>query len=317
MRLRDAASFVAFAIMITFGIGYFGSLGLRIGSPSHRTDVSMIVADVNGLVVGSNVLLRGVPIGKVNSIESSVDGATIDFYIRDQFHVPIDSDVRLENLSALGESYIALIPRTQSGPYLHDGLRIAAKSIIQPPSISELATSIVRVLNQLDPGALERIIREADTALPDPTLALPNLSRTSMLLRNTAADMHGHGQELLDNFQTLLRNAGWLGPLLAELTLQVNNFSPHLRDTLSTLPSIVHWGAPRTLGKFNDFLDRIQKFVDDNGGDLTVVGEAIRPHIKGIAGALLNFDTGQILANVLDGLPEDGTITLRVGIPEN
>ncbi|GBE68144.1 hypothetical protein MFM001_46060 [Mycobacterium sp. MFM001] len=317
MRLRDLASFIAFAIMIAFGIGYFGSLGLRIGSPSHRTDVSMKVADVNGLVVGSNVLLRGVPVGKVSNIDSSVDGATVDFYLRDQFHVPVDSDVRLENLSALGESYIALIPRTQSGPNLRDGQRIAAKSIIQPPSISELATSVVRVLNQLDPGALERVVREADTALPDPKSALPNLSRTSRLLRNTAADLHGHGQELLDNFQTLLRNAGWLGPKLAELTPEVNNFNPHLRGTLSTLPSIVHWGAPRILYKFDDFIDRIQKFLDNNGGDLKVLGEAIRPHIKGIAGALLNFDTGQILANVLDGLPEDGTITLHVAIPGN
>jgi len=303
--------------MIVFGIAYFGSLGLRIGLPSHRTDVSMMVADVNGLVVGSNVLLRGVPVGKVSNIDSSVNGATVRFYIRDQFHVPVDSEVRLENLSALGESYIALIPRTRSGPDLHDGQRIATEAIIQPPSISELATSVVRVLNQLDPGALERVVAEADTALPDPMSALPNLSRTSRLLRNTAADMHGHGQELLDNFQTLLRNAGWLGPLLAELTTQVNNFSPHLRGTLSTLPAIVHSGAPRILERFNDFIDRIQKFIDNNGGDLKVLGEAIRPHIKGIAGALLNFDTGQILANVLDGLPEDGTITLHIGIPKN
>lgn len=317
MRVRDAVSFVAFAVMIALGIGYFGSLGLRIGAPSQRTDVSMVVADVNGLVVGSNVLLRGVPIGKVNNIDVSVGGATIDFYIGDQWRVPIDSDVRLDNLSALGESYIALLPRTQSGPYLHDGQRIAAKSIVQPPSISELATSVVRVLNQLDPGALERIVREADTALPDPKLVLPNLSRTSMLLRNTAAGMNGQGQVLLDNFQTLLRNAGWLGPLLAEFTPQVNSFSPSLRSAVSSLPAIVHWGAPRTLSNFNDFLDRIQNFVETNGGDLIVVGDAIQPHIKGIAGALLNFDTGQILANVLKSLPEDGTVTLHVGIPAN
>ena len=99
---------------------------------------------------------------------------------------------------------------------LRDGQHIATKSVIQPPSISELATSVVRVLNQLDPGALERIINEADTALPDANSVLPNLSRTSSLLRNTAVDMHGHGRALLDNFQTLLRNAAWVGPVLAD-----------------------------------------------------------------------------------------------------
>ena len=62
----------------------------------------------------------------------------------EQFHVPVDSDVRLENLSALGESYLELVPRNEGGPMLRDGERIATESVIQPASISELATSVVR-----------------------------------------------------------------------------------------------------------------------------------------------------------------------------
>jgi virulence factor Mce-like protein len=316
MRVRDLLSFIAFGVMIAVSVGYIGSLGVWVGLPSHRTDVSMKVADVSGLVVGSKVLLRGVPVGEVSNIESSVDAATVDFYIREPFHVPVDSDVRLENLSALGEAYIGLVPRSQGGPVLHDGQRIAMESVIQPPSISELATSVVRVLNQLDPGALERITGEADTALPDANSVLPNLSHAGRLLRNTAVEMHGRGREVLDNFQTLLRNAGWLGPVLADLTPMVNTLAPHLRSIFSGFGAVVDRGAPKILIKFDDFLARIQKLLDNNGGDLKVLGETFLPHIKGIAGALLNFDTGQILANVLDSLPEDGTITLHVSIPE-
>jgi virulence factor Mce-like protein len=277
----------------------------------------MKVADVNGLVVGSNVLLRGVAVGKVSGIESSVDGATVRFYIGDQFQVPVDSDVRLENLSALGESYIGLVPRTQNGPMLHNGQRIATKSIIQPPSISELATSVVRVLDQLDPGALERIVVEADTALPNTNSVLPNLSRTSRLLRNTVADMHGRGRELLDNFQTLLHNADWIGPVLGDLTRQLYNYNPHLRELFSTFPPLIAIGAPEPLYKFDAFLARIQKLLDNNGGDLKVLGDRFLPHLKGIAGSLLNFDTGQILTNLLDGMPQDGAITLHVSVPEH
>ena len=108
MRVRDLLSFIAFGLMIAFAVGYIASLGVRIGPPSHRTNISMKVADINSLVVGSNVLLRGVQVGKVSNIETSIDGATVDFYIDGQFHVPVDSDVRLENLSALGETYIGL-----------------------------------------------------------------------------------------------------------------------------------------------------------------------------------------------------------------
>ncbi|SNV92754.1 MlaD family protein [Mycolicibacter terrae] len=310
-------SFIAFGAMIAFGVSYMGALGVRIGLPSDRTEVSMMVADVNGLVVGSKVLLRGAPIGAVNRIEAVADGAVVGFYIGEGFHVPVGSDVRLENLSALGETYVSLVPRTQDGPMIRNGHRIATESITAPPSISELATSVVRVLNQLDPGALERIIGEVDTALPDTNAVLPNLSRTSRLLRNTAADMNGRGRELLANFQTLLGNSGWLGPVLADLTFQIDSYSPHLRTLFSTVPPLIAVGAPEPLVKFNAFLARIQKMLDDNGGDFQVIGDRFLPHIKGIAGALLNFDTGQMLANVLASVPEDGSVTLHVNLPGN
>jgi hypothetical protein len=69
--------------------------------------------------------------------------------------------------------------------------------------------------------------------------------------------------------------------------------------------------------KFGFFLDRIKKLLDANGGDLKVLGEAFRPRVRAIAGALLNFDPSQILANILDTVPADGAITLRVTIPPN
>jgi phospholipid/cholesterol/gamma-HCH transport system substrate-binding protein len=317
MRLRDLASFGAFAVMIALAVGYIGSLGIRLGPPPQRTNVSMSVADINGLVVGSNVLLRGVPVGKVSKITSSVKDATVDFYIDGRYRIPVDSDVRLDNLSALGESYIGLVPRRDDGPTLRDGQRIATEKVIQPPSISELTTSVVRVVNQLDPGALERIIAEADTALPDPNSVLPNLSHASKLLRITAADMHGRGSALLDNFQTLLRNAGWLGPVLADNTPQIRATGDNLQHALMSSFGIVNAGAPQTLYLTMRYLDRILRFLDNNAGDLQVLGEAFLPHMKGIAGALLNFDPSQILASFLATLPEDGAITLHVAIPQS
>jgi len=315
MRVRDGLTFIAFGAMVAVAIWYIGSLSVRIGPPSDRVNISMEVADINSLVVDSNVLLRGVPIGKVTNIESSVHGATIGFYIDGRYKVPVDSDVKLENLSALGESYIGLVPRSQDGPILHDGQRIAAERIVQPASISELATSVVRVLNQADPDALKRVVQEVDTALPNPVSVLPNLAHTGVLLRNVAADMNGRGKALLDNFQTLLQNAGWLGPVLADLTpgIQTTGVSGGL--TFSGFQTVQAQGGPDIFIHFNRFLDRIQKLLDDNGGDLKVLGEAMLPHLKGIAGSLMNFDTGQILSNFLASVPADGTVTLHVAIP--
>lgn len=310
------ASFVSFLVMIAVFVGYLASLGLRVAPPAKRTTLSMAVADVNNLVTGSSVLLRGVPVGKVTAIETSVATANVHFYIADQYKIPVDSDVRLENLSALGESYIELEPRSSGGPMFRDGQRINSDAVKQPPSITELATSVVRVLNQLDPKQLGNVVGEADVALPDPSAVLPNLARASLLTRNTVAAFKGQGRELLDNFQVLLRNAGFVGPALAGAAPPVRDLGPVFNIVWShALEDLLMGVYPATVTQLSDLITRIQKFLDDRGTDLKVLGEATSSNVVLIANALKNLDSSQILSNLLAMVPEDGAVELHVPIP--
>ncbi|HET7739797.1 MAG TPA: MlaD family protein [Mycobacterium sp.] len=312
VRLRDVISFLAFGVIIVLVLAYFATLGLRVTPPADRTELSMDVPEINGLVVGSNVLLRGVPVGKVTGTGTSLQAATIDFYVDGNHRIPVDTEVRLENLSALGESYIGLMPRSVGGPMLQSGQRFSTEEVVQPPSVSELATSVTRVLNQMDPGALERVIGEADAALPDPNTILPNLSRTSVLLNNTVEGMNGDGRVLLGNFETLLKNAEWVSPNLTSLTPNLREFGRGYQDFMKHVPIIANRGEPHNVSNLNKLVARIQALLDDRGGDLKVVGEAFQPKLNMIAGSLMNFDTGQLLDNMLKTVPADGTITLRV-----
>jgi phospholipid/cholesterol/gamma-HCH transport system substrate-binding protein len=316
MKIRHLITFIAFSIIVVYSVSYIAWLGVRIGPPDDRVNVSMQVADVNGLVVDSNVLLRGVPVGKVVGIDTSLQSATIHFYIDKQRQVPVDSEVRLENLSALGETYIGLMPRTEDGPMFRDGQEVATEEIKQPASISELAASVVHLLKQTDPQKLHRLVDEADQALPDQRAVLPNLTRASVLLRNTVMSMNGRGSETLANFQTLLQNAGFVGPVLAQTTPYLPKIGNEINGSLwALIDSLVGSGGPQSLRLFGRLLDRITKFLDDRAPDLKVIAETLMPNIQGIAAAAMNIDTGQILSNMLDAIPEDGTITLRVTTP--
>ena len=313
---RNLMSFSALAAIIAFAAAYIGSFDLHIGPPDKRTNLSMSVPDVKGLVVGSNVLLRGVPVGKVTKVQSSVRDATIDFYVDADHRIPVDTNVRLDNLSALGEAYIGLMPQMDHGPMLQDGQHIATEAVTVPPSIAQLATSVVRVLNQLDPDQLKRTLGEADAALPDPERVLPNLARASVLLRNMADSMNGRGQEVLDNSQTLLSNAGWVGPTLAELGPSVRAAGKGVSGTFVGMMRTVVSDNPANILLFQQFLARIQQFLDTRGPDVKVLAQALTPQFTGIGGALMNFDSGQILSNALSGIPEEGAITLHVTIPD-
>jgi virulence factor Mce-like protein len=312
IKMRDVISYCVFAIIIAVVLGYFASLGLRVNAPSDRTNLSMDVPDVNGLVVDSNVLLRGAPVGKVTGTKTSVGAASVDFYVEGRYHIPVDTEVRLENLSALGESYVELMPRSDGGQMLKNDQRISTESVVQPPSVSELATSVVRVLDQLDPDALKRIIAESDVALPDPITVLPNLSRASTMFNNMLNGLNGQGRALLSNFQTLLVNAEWVGPDLTSLTPQVKDIGTVWQDFNKHLAVMFSRNNPENLQTLNRLIARIQTLLDDRGGDLKVLGEAFQPKLNAIAAVLMNFDSGQILDHFLQQVPADGAITLRV-----
>lgn len=311
------ATFVAFVAVIVTFVWYIASLGIRISPPDDRTNLSIDVADINNIVVDANVLLRGVRVGKVTSIDGTTATASIHFYVDGEYKIPVDTNVRLENLSALGESYIELEPLSSGGPLLRNGQRIATESVKQIPSISQLGSSVVRVLNQLDPQQLNRVVKEADAGLPDPRAVLPNLARASLLLHNAVADFNGQGQEMLGNFQTLLTNAGFVGPNLAQAAPPLRAFGPIFNAVWNDgYNQIVLGLGSGDILKVSSFVHRIQKFLDDRGVDLRVLGEATSANVKLMAAAIRNLDSSQILANLMATVPQDGAIDLHVAIPQ-
>ncbi len=316
MKFQHWLSFGAFGLIVVLSVYYIAALGVPIRQSEDRVNVTMQVADINGLVVDSRVLLRGVAVGKVTQIEGSLAGANVHFYLDSKHPIPIDSEVRLENLSALGESYIGLLPRVDGGPAMVNGQRIATEDIVAPASISELATGVVRVLDQLDPNALNRLVAQADRALPDQDAVLPNLTRASALLRNAVAGMNGQGAQVLENFQTLLSNAGWVGPKIAEITPSLLALGvPMNKMFVNALHVVIDTGSPEGVKNVGRLFARIQEFLDTRAPDLQVFAEAFTPNVQAIAAAAMNFDTGRILSNMLDAIPADGTITLRVKTP--
>jgi virulence factor Mce-like protein len=292
-------------------------MGVALNPPPNRTHLSMQVRDISGLVLGSSVQLRGVPIGEINRISTTTAGATVDLAVGSQYEIPVDSDIRLETLSALGEAYVEVIPRSEGGPVLQDGQLLDTEVITQPLTISELATTVVRVLNQFDPAALERIVNELDAALPNPAETLPNLANTAVLLRNAATSMRGKGRDLLDNFQALLQNAQFVGPVLAFNAPWLVKMGYDLARMNDASVVLHDRGAPQTLHNLSHLVGRIEHFLDHSGGDLKVLMQSMLPYLNDTSGALMNLDTAQIFGNMLAAVPEDGAVTLHVTIPDS
>ncbi len=97
--LLVAGGFLAYALSTSQGGG--GGYQLRAEFPA-----------VDGLNVGADVSVAGVPVGSVRSIEYNEDfyAPIVTFSIREGFDVPRDSTLKFKMEGLLGGSYLSLVP---------------------------------------------------------------------------------------------------------------------------------------------------------------------------------------------------------------
>ena len=94
----------------------------------------------------SDVRISGVNVGHVVSLKLGSDGrthATLEVAGR---YAPIRADMHaiLRQKTLLGETYVQLIPKAQSGPYLHDGAQLADSQV-------EPSVTLDDILSAFDP----------------------------------------------------------------------------------------------------------------------------------------------------------------------
>ncbi|STZ72573.1 MCE-family protein MCE3d [Mycolicibacterium fortuitum] len=82
-------------VVLTAGV----LLAFRMNGPTARTTVTAYFANSNGLFVGDDVLILGVPVGKVSKIEPQPERAKVTFWVDTQYKVPQRSPPRSSHRS--------------------------------------------------------------------------------------------------------------------------------------------------------------------------------------------------------------------------
>jgi phospholipid/cholesterol/gamma-HCH transport system substrate-binding protein len=189
-----------------------------------RVNVTLQLPSSGGLYRFSNVTYRGVEVGKVTSVDLTSDGAQATLSITTKPKIPVDLQAEVRSVSAIGEQYVDLRPRTDSGPYLQDGSVIAAQNISLPPAVGPV---------------LDRVSKLVDTFPKD---------RLSALLDETYKGFNGAGYDfgsLLDSGATLSAD---LNGVADETRALADDSLPLLEGQAATAESIRTWA--RSLAGF-------------------------------------------------------------------
>ncbi|MBW0017098.1 MAG: MCE family protein [Mycobacterium sp.] len=114
-----------------------------------------------GIYRFSNVTYRGVQIGKVTGVELTAHGAQATLTLDSSPKIPADLQAEVRSISAVGEYYVDLRPRTDSPPYLHDGSVIAAQDTTIPQPIGPVLDQTSALINSIPKGKLGTLLDES------------------------------------------------------------------------------------------------------------------------------------------------------------
>ena len=135
-EIKTAILIIGCIIIFIFGFNYLKGTSLL----SNEKTIHALYDEVEGLVVGANITIRGLNVGKVKIIDFNDDFAKIKvtFSIRDDLTFSNESVAQLYEAGLIGGKAIAIIPKYDSSNIIKNG------DIL----ISEIKPGLTELVNQ-------------------------------------------------------------------------------------------------------------------------------------------------------------------------
>jgi phospholipid/cholesterol/gamma-HCH transport system substrate-binding protein len=110
------------------------------------------------LAAGDDVRLRGVVIGKIDSVRLVERRVRMTLQIRQQYHIPSSAEAVVSLKTLLGAKFLDLRIPSYRGPFLPDGARVRTAQV--GPELEDALADGVNVLDAIDPQDAATIVIE-------------------------------------------------------------------------------------------------------------------------------------------------------------
>lgn len=208
-----------------------------------RMTVTMQLPDAGGLYRFANVTYRGVQVGKVTEVDVHRGGAVATLSLDTTTPVPRDLRAEVRSVSAVGEQYVDLQPRSEAGPFLQDGSVIPASEVIVPEPVGPMMDELSALVTSIPKDKLGQLLDESFLAFNGAGPDLQSLTDSAARISADADATTDQAVTLIEDSRPVLdgqlagadalrtwaaRLAGVSGQLVAD--------DPHLRTILQTGP---------------------------------------------------------------------------------
>ncbi|MDT7762383.1 MAG: phospholipid/cholesterol/gamma-HCH transport system substrate-binding protein, partial [Mycobacterium sp.] len=239
--LFTIASVIGVAVMV------FGYMQLPTLLGAGRVTVKLELPASGGLYRFGNVTYRGVQVGKVTSLALTDTGAEATLSLDTSPKIPADLKAEVRSVSAVGEQYVDLRPRTDSGPYLRDGSVIPADVTTIPQQVGPMLDQVSSLVGSIPKDKLSDLLDESFKAFNGAGDDFQSLLDSSSSIAKYTNGVSGQTRALIDDSGPLLDSQAettdairtWAHSL-AGITGEVAKDDPDVRAILQRGPGFAN-----------------------------------------------------------------------------
>ncbi|MGX1806100.1 MlaD family protein [Nocardia sp. NPDC055321] len=318
IKPTSALTITSILVILTAGIGHLTFGVARVDWFTDYTHATMQLTNSGGLSPHSPILLTGVKVGEITSVETTSVGVQVELRIDDHYRIPTASTVTIENLSALGEPYVHFRPATSRGPFLTDGQRIDTATIQMPLSIPDVARTVTNLMNQLHPEAITSLVHTVSSGLSGLDTVMPALSRSTNLLAATILSRTPEIRGLLTDLQAIGSDMQWTGPSLNAAGPRWGKFGVRVSEVVDAIARFAVIGNVPDDYTTGDgvipFLNKLTTYIDEVGPDIKQLAPVIQPLAATTTAAIPPIDLSSLIAQALNATSADGAVHLQINV---
>jgi phospholipid/cholesterol/gamma-HCH transport system substrate-binding protein len=264
-----------------------------------RYTVTVDLPQAGGLYSTGNVTYRGTEVGRVESVRLHGDGVQAVLSLKSGIDIPSDLRAEVHSQSAIGEQYVALLPRNGTSPPLKDGDVIPVTDTSVPPDINTLLAAANTGLQAIPHDNLKTVIDESYTAVGGLGPQLSQIVGGSIDLSIAAHDNLDPLLKLIDQAQPVLDSQ-------SNTSAEIQSWSSHIATVTGSLQThdravagFIDGGGPAAAAA-RQLVDRLQPTLPVLLANLVSVGEVALTYQPAIEQLLVLFP--QVISATQAGL---------------
>lgn len=313
---------ILFLVASVIGVGamLFGYMQVPTMLGIGRVVVTLDLPETGGLYRFSNVTYNGVQIGTVTKVELTPNGVRATLSLDRSPKVPADLVAAVRSVSAIGEQYVDLQPRSDSGPYLHNGSVIAASDTEVPQQVGPMLDQVSALVDSIPKDKLSALLDETFQAFDGAGYDFQSLLDSATTISGDANRVSDKVRKLVDDGAPLLDSQerstdairSWARSV-AGISEQVAANDPQLRAILQRGPGF----ADEVSGLMQDLKPTLPILL----ANLNTLGQVLMVYNPSLE-QLMVLLPGYIAAQQSFGLPKNnatglpqGDFTLTFGDP--